>query len=83
MINSIKIVRGDGFNPYYNLAQEEYLTTTVNKGELIIYLWQNKHTFVIGRNQNAWQECHVEKFIQDGGKIARRLSGGGAVYHDL
>lgn len=83
MINSIKIVRGDGFNPYYNLAQEEYLTTTVNKGELIIYLWQNKHTIVIGRNQNAWQECHVEKFIQDGGKIARRLSGGGAVYHDL
>ena len=53
MINSIKIVRGDGFNPYYNLAQEEYLTTTVNKGELIIYLWQNKHTIVIGRNQNA------------------------------
>lgn len=83
MISSIKIVRGDKFNPYYNLAQEEYLTTTVNTGELIIYLWQNKHTIVIGRNQNAWQECKVEEFIQDGGKIARRLSGGGAVYHDL
>lgn len=83
MIDKIKIVRGDSVNPYYNLAQEEYLTTTVEDGELIVYLWQNKHTIVIGRNQNVWQECKVEDFLQDGGKIVRRLSGGGAVYHDL
>lgn len=83
MIDKIKIVRGDSVNPYYNLAQEEYLTTTVQDRELIVYLWQNKHTIVIGRNQNAWQECKVEEFLQDGGKIVRRLSGGGAVYHDL
>lgn len=83
MIDKIKIVRGDSVNPYYNLAQEEYLTTTVQDRELIVYLWQNKHTIVIGRNQNVWQECKVEEFLQDGGKIVRRLSGGGAVYHDL
>lgn len=83
MINKISIYDTDCKNPYHNLAVEEYLTTHVKKDELIVYLWQNEHTIVIGRNQNAWQECRVGEFEQSGGKIVRRLSGGGAVYHDL
>lgn len=85
MHNEIKtlLIDSNSNDSWHNLALEEYLTYNVGKDEAILYLWQNDRTVVIGKNQNPWKECRLKELEGDGGKLARRLTGGGAVYHDL
>lgn len=77
------LFESNSYNPWQNLATEKHLADSIQPGDLLLYLWQNEHTVVIGRNQNALRECKAWQLEQEGGYLARRTTGGGAVYHDL
>ncbi len=83
MISRLKQFVSRRHDPYWNIALEKYLTTHCEAGACTLFLWQNQPTVVIGRNQNAQEECRLQTLMEDGGLLARRFSGGGAVYHDL
>lgn len=76
------IIFTTSFNPYQNLGLEEYLLNNYFATPLL-YLWQNKKTVVIGKCQNAYEECNLKTMKQLGVKLARRITGGGTVYHDI
>ena len=68
-------------SPYINLATEEYLLTQLQ--EDIFMLWQNADSVIIGRHQNTLAEINEAYVKEHNITIARRLTGGGAVFHDL
>lgn len=83
MIEKLTVYETDSTQPWRNIAMEAWLMDRVSPGECIMYLWQNQNTVVVGRNQNIFDECRLAELTGSGGTPARRLSGGGAVYHDL
>lgn len=68
-------------DPYFNLASEEYLLR--QKGGYYIYLWVNAPAVIVGINQNTIEEVNLGFTEENGIKVVRRQTGGGAVYHDL
>ncbi|URJ32538.1 lipoate--protein ligase [Blochmannia endosymbiont of Camponotus sp.] len=80
---SLRLLLSDSYDPWFNLSLEEYIFKNIPKNQSILFLWRNQNTVVIGRAQNAWKECNTRRMERDGIKLARRNSGGGAVFHDL
>ncbi|MBE6018596.1 MAG: lipoate--protein ligase [Lachnospiraceae bacterium] len=69
-------------DPYYNLALEEFVFEKLDRSRSYFMLWQNANTVVIGKYQNTAEEIDQEAIDANHTKVVRRLSGGGAVYHD-
>ncbi|MGI6358496.1 MAG: lipoate--protein ligase [Bacillota bacterium] len=70
-------------DPYFNMAAEEYVLTHLAGDDDCFMLWQNRPAIILGRNQNAWEEINSQYVREQGIAVVRRLTGGGAVYHDL
>jgi lipoate-protein ligase A len=77
------IVQSQSLDVYRNLAIEEYLMDRVRGCGPILFLWQSESAVVMGKNQNPWRECRLDLMVRDGVPLARRVSGGGTVYHDV
>ncbi len=84
MEHPLRLVRYDlaGADPYSNLAVEEFLARTCPPDTVRLVFSRNAPAVVIGRNQNPWIEADVGEAQRRGIAMARRASGGGAVYHD-
>lgn len=79
----LKVYLSDSLNPHLNLATEEWIFHSLDPAQQILFLWRNQNTVVIGRNQNPWSECNLAQMKTDSIHLARRTTGGGAVFHDL
>lgn len=70
-------------DPHWNLALEQYVFDNLPKDRVWLMLWQNDNAIIIGKHQNTLAEIN-EAFVRSHGiRVVRRLSGGGAVYHDM
>ena len=79
----IRVLHSSINNPWFNLAIEDWIFRQLDPSTHVLYLWQNDPTVVIGQHQNPWAECRLDKMKEDNVYLARRQSGGGAVFHDL
>lgn len=79
----MKYILSPSTDPYWNLALEQYVFDELDKNYGYFMLWQNDNTIVVGKHQNTAGEVNAEYVKENDIKVVRRLSGGGAVYHDL
>ncbi len=77
----MRVIIHDRTDPAFNLAAEEYLLTHGTQD--VFMLWRNDNAVIIGKNQNTWAEVNVPYTESHGITVVRRMTGGGAVFHDL
>ncbi len=67
---------------WQNLATDEWLLDHLGPEDLILYFYINHNAVIIGKNQNPWKECNLAAMDADRVQLVRRITGGGAVFHD-
>ena len=67
---------------WQNLAMDEWFLDQLGPDDLLLYFYVNQNAVIIGKNQNPWKECDLQTRERDGVQLVRRITGGGAVYHD-
>ena len=67
---------------WQNLGTDEYFLDTLSPDDILLYFFVNRNAVIIGRGQNPWAECNLNAMNRDGVQLVRRITGGGAVYHD-
>lgn len=82
-MSTLRLLISDSHDPWFNLAVEECIFRQMPATQRVLFLWRNADTVVIGRAQNPWKECNTRRMEEDNVRLARRSSGGGAVFHDL
>lgn len=82
-MSTLRLLISDSHDPWFNLAVEECIFRQMPASQRVLFLWRNADTVVIGRAQNPWKECNTRRMEEDNVRLARRSSGGGAVFHDL
>ena len=70
-------------DPYFNMALDEFCLENIVLDEPYFYLWRNRPSVIIGLNQNAYSEVNLKYLEENEINLVRRVTGGGAVYHDL
>lgn len=81
LLNNCLIYHSDSLDPYFNLATEQYLLKQCSN-EAILLLWKNTDCIVFGRNQDIFFDCDIELMYKLNVLPVRRITGGGAVFHD-
>ena len=79
----MRYIKNPSTNPYYNMAFDEYCLESLPMDEPVFYLWQNRPAVIVGFNQEVNTEVNLDFLKENGIDLVRRVTGGGAVYHDL
>ena len=79
----MKYLQNNSTDPHFNMAFDEFCLEHLKADEPVFYLWQNRPSVIIGLNQSAYAEVNLPYLQEKGILLARRVTGGGAVYHDL
>ena len=79
----MKYLSNSSTDPHFNMAFDEFCLEQLKADEPVFYLWQNRPSVIIGLNQSAYAEVNLPYLQEKGIVLARRVTGGGAVYHDF